>query len=340
MKEQGYRTCAGASTVDSAAAELYAAPPEEFTERRKALTAQARAAGDREAARQITALRRPTRAAWVVNRLVRAVPEAPATLADLAGQLRDAEQARDGRLLRELSARRRALIDDLTGQAFTAAGLPDPPPALRDEVTGTLAAALADPDVAAGLAAGTMIRAASWSGFGLASQLPDQTPGDFAYPDASPAPDAPRPIAPVPLPPQAPRTLPPQRSRAAAPPAGGGQPPVPGATTGAPGAAPARSPRPARPAGLAAAPRRAVPGQANAPDRSSVEDAERALATAAGIAAAAGAAEELLEDRVRDLEQQLTRARADLADARLKARHAESAERKARQALTRLQPPR
>jgi hypothetical protein len=56
--------------------------------------------------------------------------------------------------------------------------------------------------------------------------------------------------------------------------------------------------------------------------------------------AAAAAAEELLEDRVRDLEQQLTKARADLADARLKARHAESAERKARQALARLQSPR
>jgi hypothetical protein len=43
---------------------------------------------------------------------------------------------------------------------------------------------------------------------------------------------------------------------------------------------------------------------------------------------------------VRDLEQQLTKARAALADARLRARHAESAERKARQALNRLQAPR
>jgi hypothetical protein len=337
---------AGAGTVDSAAAELYAAPPEEFTERRKALAAQARAAGDREAARQIIALRKPTRAAWVVNRLVRAAPEAPATLADLAGRLRDAEQARDGHLLRELSARRRTLIDDLTRQAFTAAGLPDSPPALRDEVTSTLAAALADPDVAASLAAGTVSRAATWSGFGLASQLPDEPSGDSAYPDAAPAQDAQEAqeaLAPIPLPPQAPRTLPPQRSRSAARPASGGQSPVPGATTAAPGGAPARSSRPARPADLTPAPvsrlapRRSPPGQADAPDRSPVEDAERAVATATEIAAAAAAAEELLEDRVRDLEQQLTKARADLADARLKARHAESAERKARQALARLQ---
>jgi hypothetical protein len=334
---------AGASTVDSAAAELYAAPPEEFTDRRKALAEQARAAGDREAARQITALRKPTRAAWVVNQLVRAAPGAPGLLADLAGRLRAAEQARDGRLLRELSGQRRALLDDLTTRAFAAAGPPDPPPALRDEVTGTLAAALADPEVAADFAAGTMTRAATWSGFGLAAQLPD----DSAYPGAPPGPDAPsqgmpgpdgpEATAPVPLPPQAPRSLPPQRSRGAAQPAGGGRSAVQPDTAQAPARAPGR-PADFTPAPVSRlAPRRAAPGQADAPPRSPVEDAERALATASAAAAAAAAAEELLEDRVRDLEQQLTKARAHLADARLRARHAESAERKARQALNRLQ---
>jgi hypothetical protein len=330
---------AGASTVDSAAAELYAAPPEEFTDRRKALAAQARADGDREAARQITALRKPTRAAWVVNQLVRAAPEAPGLLADLAGRLRDAEQAGDGRLLRELSGQRRALLDDLTAQAFAAAGPPDPPPALRDEVTGTLAATLADPEVAADFAAGTVTRAATWSGFGLASQLPDDSPDDSAHPGAAPGPGEPVPIAPIPLPTQAPRTLPPQRSRGTVQPTGGER-----SAVNPENAAPARaSGRPAdfTPAPVSRlAPRRGAPGQADAPQRSPVEDAERALATAIATAAAAAAAEELLEDRVRDLEQQLTKARADLADARLRARHAESAERKAHQARDRLQSPR
>ncbi len=314
---------ADASTVDSAAAELYAAPPEEFTERRKALGARARAAGDREAARQITALRKPTRAAWIVNQLARAAPDAPARLADIAAGLQAAEQARDGRRLRELTAGRRALIDELTGRAFTAAGLPGPPPALRDEVASTLAAVLADPDVAADFAAGTVTRAVTWSGFGLASQLPDEDPGDSGGSGA--AQDAPEALfAPIPLPPQAPRTLPPQRSRSS-----------PQAAAPPPGAAPAPSTPPARPAGLTPAPvsrltpRRSPAREPDGPQASPVEDAERAMATAAGIAAA--------EDRVRDLEQQLTKARTDLADARLKARHAESAERKARQALARLQ---
>lgn len=282
---------AGSSTptLASATAELYSAPPQEFTRRRKDLAAAARAAGERETARQITALRKPTRAAWVVNRLARAEPGTAASLADLAAGLRGATEARDGRRLRDLSARRRALIDSLTDQALSLADLADPPPALREEVTATLAAALADPEVAAHLASGTLTHAATWSGFGLDSQLPpDQQPatGEQEPPpaDAEPPGQAP----PVRLPRQARRTLTP-------------------------------------------------PPKADERRPSPIPEAERAVAVAAAVAADAAAAEELLEVRVRDLEQQLTTARADLADARRKARRAESAERRARQALTRLQ---
>jgi hypothetical protein len=85
--------------------------------------------------------------------------------------------------------------------------------------------------------------------------------------------------------------------------------------------------------------RRTLPGTGPADDqhRSAIGEAERAVAVAAAVAADVAAAEELLEVRVRDLEQQLTTARADLAEARRKARRADSAERKARQALSRLQ---
>jgi hypothetical protein len=281
---------------------LYAAPPGEFTQRRNGLAAAARTAGDRETARQITALRKPTRAAWIVNRLARAEPGTAATLADLAAGLRAATDARDGRRLRDLSARRRALIDSLADQAFSLADLTDPPPALREEVTATLAAALADPEVAGRLAAGTLTRAATWSGFGLASQLAaDQVS------DEQPGQDQPRSEQP-----------PGER-----PPADAEPPAAP------PEQAPAvRLPRQAR---------RTLTPPADGPRPSPIPEAERALAVAAAVAADAAAAEELLEVRVRDLEQQLTTARADLADARRKARRAESAERKARQALTRLQ---
>ena len=172
--------------VAAAVAELYGADPDAFTERRKALVAAAREAGQRDAAAAIAALRKPTRAAWVVNRLARDEPDAPARLAALAAELRAAEQARDGLRLRELSAARGSLIDALTAQALSAAGGPDPPPSLRAEVTATLTAALADPETAAGFAAGALTKAAQWSGFGYA----DFGPADDSSPDGARSPTA------------------------------------------------------------------------------------------------------------------------------------------------------
>ena len=64
----------GTDFVGEATAELYGSDPEGFTERRAALAAQARAAGDRPAAKEIAGLRKPTRPAWMINQLVRADP--------------------------------------------------------------------------------------------------------------------------------------------------------------------------------------------------------------------------------------------------------------------------
>ena len=151
-----------------AVARLYEADPDEFMPLRKDLAEAARAEGDQDAAKKITGLRKPTRSAWVVNRLVRTDPEVAGGLAALAAELRDAEQSRQGSRIRELSAARARLVDELTRQAL--AGLPAPPAAVREEVTATLDAALADPEVAASL--GSLVRAAHWAGFGLAP-LPD-----------------------------------------------------------------------------------------------------------------------------------------------------------------------
>ena len=147
--------------------ELYGAAPEAFTGRRGELAAAARDAGDRAAAKGISSLRRPTRAAWVVNRLARADPGAPGKLAELAAALRAAQQAGHGPRLRELSAARGSLVDALTAQALVVAEVADPPPSLRLEVTQTLTAAIADPEVAADFAAGTLTHAVQWSGFGV-----------------------------------------------------------------------------------------------------------------------------------------------------------------------------
>jgi hypothetical protein len=152
--------------LSEAAAELYSSDPDEFVERRGALVARAREAGQAPVAKQIAALRKPTRSAWVVNMLVRADPAAAAGLASLGEELRVAQGSLDGAAIRELSQRRRELIDSLARQAFTAAGISAPPAAIRDEVTATLGAALADPQFAETLAAGALVRAVQAEGFG------------------------------------------------------------------------------------------------------------------------------------------------------------------------------
>jgi hypothetical protein len=322
----------------AATAELYAAAPEAFTERRGQLAAAARDAGDRAAAKAIAALRRPTRAAWVVNRLARADPGAPPKLAELSSALQAAQKARHGPRLRELSAARGALVDALTEQALAAADVADPPPSLRLEVSQTLTAALADPEVAAAFTTGTLTRAVQWSGFGV---LPaDTDSGIDADADVDMRADSESAGRPTGqentsrVPAAAAKTVPAPRRPAAnaaarARPRDGTRPPQAANTPAAAEAAARRQAeeeeRLAREAAERAAQR-----------REQYAEAERAAAVASSLAADAASAEDRLEVEVRDLEQRLTQARADLAAARMRARHAEAAERRARQALDHL----
>ena len=146
-----------------ATSELYERDPEDFTTRRGAFAARAREAGESAVAKKIAALRKPTRSAWVVNHLVRADPDVTGRVADLSGELRQAASA-DGARIRELTAARAKLVDELTQKALKAAGLAAPPAALREEVTATLDAAIADPEVAGRL--GSLVRAEQYAGFG------------------------------------------------------------------------------------------------------------------------------------------------------------------------------
>ncbi len=165
---------ADSDRVRAAADQLYAADPAQFTDQRADLVAQARAAGDKAAARAIGALRRPTRAAWVVNRLARTDPAAVDRLNELGDQLRAAESALDGSQLRELSRARRDLLAELTRQALDGADVADPPDALQQEVTGTLAAALADRGVATAVAAAQLVKGVQPGGFGFGQTGDDQ----------------------------------------------------------------------------------------------------------------------------------------------------------------------
>jgi hypothetical protein len=144
--------------------ELYEVQPEEFTALRTKLAAAAKKQGDADIAKQLSAARKPTTAAWVVNRIALRDSDIRTRLAGLGEQLRDAHTAMDGDRIRSLSAEQRRLVDDVARAAFEAAELADPSAALRDDVTGTLQAAVADPDVASRL--GRLTKAERWSGFG------------------------------------------------------------------------------------------------------------------------------------------------------------------------------
>jgi hypothetical protein len=143
---------------------LYSVRPEDFTGLRTTLAVAAKDRGDAAAAKRISAARKPTTAAWVVNRLARST-DAAQRLTDLGGQLRAAHAALDGDRIRELSAEQRHLVDRLAADAFDAAEVTEPAAGLREDVTGTLQAAIADPDVAARL--GRLTKAERWSGFGV-----------------------------------------------------------------------------------------------------------------------------------------------------------------------------
>jgi hypothetical protein len=164
------------------AAELYLLPPEDFTAARDAAAAQAKADGDRPAAADLKALRRPSVAAWLVNRLAVHEAELLDSLLGLGPELAQAQSSGSGDLLRELSGQRRALVEAVTARAVALADR-QVPSAVRAEVSGTLEAALSDPGSAQAVRSGRLVRALSYAGFGgvdLAGAVAGAVPGGAA----------------------------------------------------------------------------------------------------------------------------------------------------------------
>jgi hypothetical protein len=294
--------------VQTAADQLYAADPAEFTDRRADLVAQARADGDKAAARAIGALRRPTRAAWVVNQLARADPGAIDRLAGLGDELRAAEKALDGSRLRDLSQARRALLAELTQQALDDAGVTDPPDTLVQELTGTLGAAVADPQVAAQVGRAQLAKAVQPGGFGFVLAAGETDEDDRARPAPAPR----RPARPAP------------------------QKGTPQKGTSQKRAAQERAEQ-KRVAQEQADQERAERARAEAErQRRAIGQAEQALAEADRAVEAVHATEADRENTVRRLEVQLEDAQDALADAKRRSREARTAQRQASKTLDRL----
>ncbi|MDQ0613294.1 type II secretory pathway component HofQ [Microbacterium sp. W4I4] len=139
------------------AAELYTAKPSEFIAER---TARAKGLADRGLAERVRVLRRPSVAAWVVNVFAQERADRLAQALQLAEELREAQADLDAPALAKLGQQRRALTSQLAREAASLAE--DRGERVTEStveaVRQTLSAAFFDPDAAAAVASGRLIR--------------------------------------------------------------------------------------------------------------------------------------------------------------------------------------
>jgi hypothetical protein len=153
--------------LEEIAEELYGVPPQEFVAARTAARDRVRAT-DKELAKAVAALPKPTAAAWVCNLLVRRQPEEVAQLRELGAMLRRAQADLSGDQLRRLGQQRNQVVAALARQArgLAHAEGQDVSSAVGEQVESTLRAAVVDPDAGEALAGGRLTTALTYSGLG------------------------------------------------------------------------------------------------------------------------------------------------------------------------------
>ncbi|MGO4614057.1 hypothetical protein AB4305_26475 [Nocardia sp. 2YAB30] len=155
-------------TVEDFASELYGVAPAEFVPARTARVEAAKRAGDKKLATAIGKLRKPTVSAWTANLLAREAPDDVDALLRLGAALAAAQRELSADQLRNLTMQRQQLVNALAEKAGALAaehGHPVGVSVVR-EVGQTLTAALAEPEVAERVRAGTLATSATYEGFG------------------------------------------------------------------------------------------------------------------------------------------------------------------------------
>lgn len=155
---------------------LYREPPETFIARRDALVRELKEAGDDAAAAAVKKLRRPTVAAWALNRLSADDPERVDELLASGQALSAAQRSVMGGgspgELHDATARRRTLVAELTkGAATILRETGRSPDAHLEDLQGMLEAASVEPEAGERLRTGTIektVRPSSGFGPGLA----------------------------------------------------------------------------------------------------------------------------------------------------------------------------
>jgi hypothetical protein len=158
----------GGSTLDDVRHALYAGPRATFVERRKELAGEARRGGDRDAAKLIGEMRKPTAAAHVVNLLAHTDDASLQDLVELGASIRRAMAEGDDPEVRALLQGRAAALSKTVAQVRKIARANGEPVsgAVGDQIAQTLRAAMASDDAAAAVRDGTLAEALDEPGFG------------------------------------------------------------------------------------------------------------------------------------------------------------------------------
>jgi hypothetical protein len=153
-------------TLEEAARQLYALPPQQFTAARDARAAEAKQAGDAALATSLRSLRRASSSAWAVDLLAGDAADDLADLVELGDRFRSAQSDGDRAALSGLTRERKEALRGLVSRAgalASDAGHPLSAAALA-EVDQTLRAAVADATAAAAVRSGRLVRALAADG--------------------------------------------------------------------------------------------------------------------------------------------------------------------------------
>ena len=165
--------------IHRSVSDLYILPLDEFTAARDELVQRLKSEGDDEEAKRVGKLRKPSVAAWALNRAARNNPEAVSSLLESHRKLR---RAGSRQAVEEASEIRRQAVAALTDAAVNELGKGSLQ--TRDRINRTLLAVATDSQGEADLAAGTLVRELEPSGGGWGEMelppVPEPDPGEQA----------------------------------------------------------------------------------------------------------------------------------------------------------------
>ena len=152
--------------------DLYGLPLEEFTPARDALAKELKAAGRKDESAEVKSLRKPSVAAWALNRVAREHADAVEGLRAAGADVREAQEAAmsgDAGRLRDAGRTLAAEVDRLAGlgaEVLRAAGRPASA-AQQEKIVATLRTAAVDDEAGDALARGVLVEELESTGFSL-----------------------------------------------------------------------------------------------------------------------------------------------------------------------------